>query len=60
MNDPQTQSTPIRVLIVTDSWQGHTARVAKRVQEGVLSEGGCQRCEVRMRRPVPTCRQLMR
>ena len=40
MNAPQTQSTPIRVLIVTDSWQGHTARVATRVQEGVLSEGG--------------------
>ena len=33
-------STPaVRVLIVVDSWQGHTARVANRVADGVRSEG---------------------
>ena len=29
----------VRVLIVVDSWQGHTARVADRVADGVRSEG---------------------
>ena len=33
-------ATPIRVLIVIDSWQGHTARVGDRVIEGVRSAGG--------------------
>jgi len=31
---------PLRVLIVVDSWMGHTARVAARVADGVRSEGG--------------------
>ena len=30
----------VRVLIVVDSWQGHTARVAQRVADGVRAEGG--------------------
>ena len=40
MSDFKAHSTDIKVLIVVDSWQGHTAQVASRVQEGVLSEGG--------------------
>ncbi len=31
--------TPVRVLIVVDSWQGHTARVAERFAEGVAGAG---------------------
>lgn len=30
----------VRVLVVVDSWQGHTARVAERFADGVRSEGG--------------------
>ena len=39
-NQPRPGSGPVRVLIVVDSWTGHTARVAKRVADGVRSEGG--------------------
>jgi NAD(P)H dehydrogenase (quinone) len=38
MSEPTPGAT--RVLIVVDSWQGHTARVAQRVADGVRSEGG--------------------
>jgi len=38
MSEPTQSAT--RVLIVVDSWQGHTARVAGRVADGVRSEGG--------------------
>jgi NAD(P)H dehydrogenase (quinone) len=31
---------PVRVLIVVDSWQGHTARVAERFADGVREAGG--------------------
>ena len=30
---------PIQVLVVVDSWQGHTARVADRVAAGIRAEG---------------------
>lgn len=33
-------NVPVRVLLVVDSWQGHTARVAEHVIEGVRAEGG--------------------
>ena len=40
MTGPAPPSMPaVRVLIVVDSWQGHTARVADRVADGVRSEG---------------------
>ena len=37
--DPETNSSSVHVLIVVDSWQGHTAKVAERVAEGARSEG---------------------
>ncbi len=41
-NQPQPRSHqgPVRVLIVVDSWMGHTARVAERVADGVRSQSG--------------------
>jgi len=36
----QPQPTSVRVLILVDSWMGHTARVAERVADGVRSQGG--------------------
>ncbi len=40
MNDvKESSAAPIRVLIVVDSWQGHTARVAERLAEGVREAG---------------------
>ena len=35
----QPQRGPIQVLIVVDSWMGHTAKVAERVAEGASAEG---------------------
>ena len=38
-SDPQPLLPAVHVLIVVDSWQGHTAQVARRVADGVRSEG---------------------
>lgn len=35
----QPQSKPVHVLIVVDSWMGHTAKAAERVAEGARSKG---------------------
>ena len=35
---PRPEQGPVRVLIVVDSWMGHTARVAGRVADGARSE----------------------
>lgn len=35
-----TMSASVQLLIVVDSWQGHTANVAEKVIEGVQAEGG--------------------
>ena len=45
--NPEAPNPPsgVRVLIVVDSWQGHTAKVGTRVADGVRSEGA----EVTMR-----------
>jgi NAD(P)H dehydrogenase (quinone) len=41
MNETAPSPIPaIRVLIVVDSWEGHTARVAERFAEGVREAGG--------------------
>ncbi len=37
---PETGRSAPRVLIVVDSWQGHTAAVARRVADGVRAQGG--------------------
>jgi NAD(P)H dehydrogenase (quinone) len=39
-NRATVSTSGVRVLIVVDSWQGHTARVAERVAEGIRSEHG--------------------
>jgi NAD(P)H dehydrogenase (quinone) len=36
---PTRNGHAVRVLVVIDSWQGHTARVAERLADGIRAEG---------------------